>query len=243
METISTLAGLFLFAVLITMIIGLINPRWISLNKNKLYTRKQISIYGFIAVIILTAIGVSTAPTPIEKTEATNNSNTEEKAKPVKEEIQPVVTAEATPDLKVTPEELRNKFNEKLKSIDIPNLRPLAEFSIKEGSVKNTFTENITSGVSMVGTVNKNGKIDSLTVIYDNSEPEKEGAYFLIISGSLIQIISNDKDAPKQVVDVIHKAVENYDSNDSNNHKVINDIKYSAISNRATGTWFSIEPK
>lgn len=177
METISTLAGLFLFAVLIAMIIGLINPRWISLNKNKLYTRKQISIYGFIAVIILTAIGVSTAPTPIEKTEATNNSNTEEKAKPVKEEIQPVVTAEATPDLKVTPEELRNKFNEKLKSIDIPNLRPLAEFSIKEGSVKNTFTENITSGVSMVGTVNKNGKIDSLTVIYDNSEPEKEGAY------------------------------------------------------------------
>lgn len=68
-------------------------------------------------------------------------------------------------------------------------------------------------------------------------------SYFLIISGSLIQIISNDKDAPKQVVDVIHKAVENYDSNDSNNHKVINDIKYSAISNRATGTWFSIEPK
>lgn len=67
METISTLAGLFLFAVLIAMIIGLINPRWISLNKNKLYTRKQISIYGFIAVIILTAIGVSTAPTPIEK--------------------------------------------------------------------------------------------------------------------------------------------------------------------------------
>ena len=49
METISTLAGLFLFAVLIAMIIGLINPRWISLNKNKLYTRKQISIYGFIA--------------------------------------------------------------------------------------------------------------------------------------------------------------------------------------------------
>ena len=119
----------------------------------------------------------------------------------------------------------------------------MAEFSIKEGSVKNTFTENITSGVSMVGTVNKNGKIDSLTVIYDNSEPEKEGAYFLIISGSLIQIISNDKDAPKQVVDVIHKAVENYDSNASNNHEVINDIKYSAISNRATGTWFSIEPK
>ena len=27
----------------------------------------------------------------------------------------------------------------------------------------------------MVGTVNKNGKIDSLTVIYDNSEPEKKG--------------------------------------------------------------------
>jgi hypothetical protein len=243
METISTLAGLFLFAVLIAMIIGLINPRWISLNKNKVYSRKQISIYGFIALIVLTAIGVSTAPTPIEKTEATNKSNTEEKAKPVKEEIEPVVTAEVTPDLKVTPEELRNKFNEKLKSIDIPNLRPLAEFSIKEGSVKNTFTENITSGVSMVGTVNKNGKIDSLTVIYDNSEPEKEGVYFLIISGSLIQIISNDKDAPKQVVDVINKAIENYDSNDSNNYKVINDIKYSAISNRATGTWFSIEPK
>ena len=41
METISTLAGLFLFAVLIAMIIGLINPRWISLNKNKLYTANK----------------------------------------------------------------------------------------------------------------------------------------------------------------------------------------------------------
>jgi len=241
METISVLAGLFLIATLVAMLIGLINPRWISLKKDKIYTRKQVGIYGFIAVVVFTAIGVSTAPTPVEETEVAAKSSTTEKVDQTKEE--PQQTTKVTPDLKLTAEELRIKFNEKLKTVDIPNLRPLAEFSIQEGSVKNTFTENITSGVSMVGTINKDGKIDSLTVIYDNSEPEKEGVYFLIISGTLIQIVSKNDDAPKQVVDVLHKAIENYDSNDSNNFKVLDGIKYSAISNRATGTWFSIEPK
>lgn len=254
METVSTIAGLLLFAALIAVIVGLINPKWVSLKKDNFLTRKQIGIYGFITVVVLLVIGVSTAPTPVKNAESTapteeSKAPTEESKAPIaqasvesKEPVAPQVKEDA--NLGFTPEEFRQKFNAKLKDIDINSLRPLAEFSIKEGSVRNTFTESITPAISLIGAVSKQGgKVESLSLIYNNSEPESQGMFFIVLAGLLIQSTNDDPEAPKKVVNILQSAIENFDKAENNHSKIVGDVKYSASSNKVTGTWFNIDPK
>lgn len=247
METVSTIAGLLLFAALIAVIVGLINPKWVSLKKDNFLTRKQIGIYGFITVVVLLVIGVSTAPTPVKNAEST--APTEESkaqiAQPSVESKEPVaLQVKEDANLGFTPEEFRQKFNEKLKDADIKSLRPLAEFSISEGSVKNTFTESITPAISLIGAVSKQGgKVESLTLIYDNSEPESQGMFFIVLAGLLTQSTNNDPEAPKKIVNILQSAVENFDKAENTHSKIVGDVKYSASSNKITGTWFNIDPK
>ena len=240
MEIINGFSAFIVLFSFIALCIGLIKPNWLKLTSRKSVIFITLSIFFLFMIIFSFTMSEeqkksSSTHKNIEIEPPKSNSNNIEKLnKPVEVE---------TKNLGLTPEQFRKVFNSKLTSLDVKGLRPLAEFSIRDGNVKDTFTVNITNAVSIVGKVSKSGKIESLIMMYDHSDVEKESLNYILLTGLMIQAVSNDDEIPKQVAPLLTYAVKNMESEKENNFQIINDIKYSATSDKATGTWFIIEPK
>lgn len=244
METISVIAGIILFVVWIFMIIGLINPKWIQLKNRKELTRKRIILWGLGATILLTIIGVSTNPSEekIPGENITSSSPSELK----NNDQNPSNEVKQEANLGMTPEQFRSDFNKRLKTLDVHMIRPLAEFDIEKGEVRDIFQVPFSNQINMTGTVNKDGMLREITFII---VPNEDSAQVMLDTLTLINTASNtvnssaDKNITgKVVVDLVQKALEGADQDNNSHSQVVGNIKYYALASKYTGLWFGLSP-
>lgn len=250
METISVIAGLLLLVVWVVTFIGLINPKWLQGKKDnsKLMTRKEIGLGGLGATVLLGIIGVVTTPSTGENVEKTVPEKIAEPQATVIPEVskEPLKEIKVESNLGMTPEEFRQKFNKRLNELDISSIRPLAEFSIKNGDVRDIFQIAFSDELNMTGTVNKDGMLREITFIVlpkENSEKTMMEALILIGTASNTVNPNGDKEKiGKTVTDLITKALNGLEKEKNTHSQVIGDVKYYSLASKYTGLWFGISP-
>lgn len=255
MEIISTLAGLLLFVVFIVMIIGLIKPSILKNPKkpDSIPSRKQILIGGIVAIVVLTFIGVATAP-DVKKEDENKTAPMQSKetiAEP-KPEIIPEISKEPLQpvrndtNLGMTPEQFRQGFNQRLKNLDIDTIRPFGEFDIKKGDVRDVFQVNVSPDVSLTGTVNHDGMLRGITfIIIPSGDSQKAMMETLILTGISSNVISGEENKSKTgkvVTDLLTKALEGVEKEKNTHKAIVGNIEYFATASKQIGLWFSIEP-
>lgn len=250
MEVISVIAGLLIFVVWGVAIIGLINPKWLQGKKenSKLMSRKEIGLGTLGATVLLGIIGVVTSPSPEQKAEVP----VPEKSAVVEATVVPEVSKEPLKEIKadsnlgMTPEEFRQKFNKRLNDLDVNSIRPLAEFSIKNGDVRDVFQVAFSDELNMTGAVNKDGMLHEVTFIVlpkENSEKTMMEALILIGTASNTVNPNGNKEAiGKAVTDLITKALNGMDNEKNDHNQIIGDVKYYSLASKYTGLWFGISP-
>lgn len=167
------------------------------------------------------------------------NISKNKEVKEVKEKIQ------VEPSLGLTPEQFRTKFNARLKELNLTTINTLSRFDVKKGDVRDVFQVNISKSVSMVGSVNKDGMLHSVTYIMGKTEEGDNAALaMLVISGVTANVVSHDnKEASQIVVDLLNKAVEGFGKDGNSYNKTVGNVKYFSSANNMTGLWFGVEPK
>ena len=252
MEVISVIAGLLIFVVWGVAIIGLINPKWLQGKKenSKLMTRKEIGLGTLGATVLLGIIGVVTSPSPTPEAK-TAESIPEKIAEPqavVIPEVstEPLKEIKAEANLGMTPEEFRKQFNKRLNDLDITSIRPLAEFSVKNGDVRDVFQVLFSDELSLTGTVNKDGMLRELTfIVLPKENPEKVMMDALILIGTSSNAANangNKEQIGKAVTDLITKALNGLDNEKNDHSQVIGNVKYYSLASKYTGLWFGISP-
>lgn len=250
MEAISVIAGLLLVVVWIGVIVGLINPKWLQGKKenSKLMTRKEIAWGGLGATILLGIIGVATSPTPATAPESATAEKIAEPQAVVVPEVskEPLKEIKAETNLGMTPEEFRQKFNKRLNDLDITIVRPLAEFNVKNGEVRDVFQVSFSDNLSLTGAVNKDGMLHDLTFIVlpgENSERAMMEALIVIGASSNVVNATSDKEKiGKTVTDLISKALKGLDKEKNDHSQIIGDVKYYSLASKYTGLWFGMTP-
>lgn len=234
-------ALLFLVASIGT-IIFLVKPSLTQIKSNPALSRGKILLYGFALNIVLLALVGVFAP-EVDNTDsqaaapAAQNAAQPEIAE---KEVQPV---KVEANLGMTPEQFRQKFNAQLKALDIETIRPVAEFDIKEGSVRDTFQIMFTQYVGLTGTVNKDGSLRELIfTVGGTEESEKAMMDLLIMSGITAQVISPGTEAGNELVKLITAALKNIGKEENTHKKVIGDVEYYALANEITGLWVGVSP-
>ena len=222
---------------------------WFTLRKGYSKTARMISfgwlILGFVAFALM--------PTPPASKPAVDEEitkNTAPAIEPKAEKVgdvktEPVVEKVET-NLGITPEQFRKKFNAQLKKHDISFIRPLGEFDINQGDVRDSFLVQFSDDLGMTGTVNKDGMLREVLFIMTNSnETENPVPNMLIVTATTSNILNskNTKDGADTLIDLIKKSMEGMETKENTHSKVIGDVKYYAIASPEMGLWVGFSPK
>lgn len=209
---------------------------WFTLRRGY-STQARVLSFGW---LILGFIALALVPTPPDQTDNTQKVEVVENTEAIKKDVQ-AVKVEA--NLGMTPEQFRQKFNAKLKDLDIDDIRPLAEFDVKDGSVRDTFQILFTQYVGLTGTVNKDGSLRELIfTVGGTEESEKAMMDLLILSGITTQVISPGTEAGDELVKLITAALKNIGKDENSHKKVIGNVEYYALANEVTGLWVGVSP-
>lgn len=234
--------ALVFFVASIGTLIFLIKPSLTQFKSKAALSRGKILIYGLaVCLVSLAMVGIFAPEVENKEVQAAApaaESNTQPQA--AEKEVLPVKT-EA--NLGMTPEQFRKKFNTKLKELDIDSIRPVAEFDIKDGSVRDTFQIMFTQDVGLTGTVNKDGSLRELIfTVGGTKEYEKAMMDLLILSGITAQVISPGTEAGNELVKLITAALKNIGKEENTHEKVIGDVEYYALASEVTGLWVGVSP-
>lgn len=231
----------YLFALIfigaaIAAIVGLIKPSLFKFKSDVVPNRwKVFGIFFLVSFVSLAFVGVF-AP----EVESSNNVSAEVKkdatevqaATSMTEELKPVADDKES-NLGLTHEQFRASLNQKLKSIKVSHLRPVAEFDLEKGEVNDTFNVMFTDAVGVVGTVSKSSDMVKEITLLFGGESDQDAADFLIVTGLIVQTLSPGKDtAPKELVPLMEKAVENKNETQT---KVIDGKTYTVIDSDVLG--------
>ncbi|EMP8705030.1 hypothetical protein RGG60_002211 [Acinetobacter baumannii] len=240
----ATLFALLFLVGLIAMLIGLVKPA--LFNKiSPSNSRLKILIVGIsINMVLLALVGVF-AP-EVEKKEVA--VKTETKSEPVVEKVAEVknesVKAEA--NLGMTPEQFRQAFNKRLNDLDITIVRPLGEFNIKNGDVRDVFQVEFSNEINLTGAVNKDGMLRSVTVITvpgkDYEKAMMETLLLTGISANIVNTLENRDRTGKVVIDLIDEALKGIEKESNTHTQTVGNVEYMAMASKFTGLWFSMEP-
>ena len=234
-------ALLFLIASIGT-IVCLIKPSLTQVKSKPALPRMKILLYGFaLTLICLAMVGIFAPEVETKDGQATAPAvQKQEQPAPTEKEVQPV---KAEANLGMTPEEFRQKFNAKLKELDIDSIRPVAEFDIKKGEVRDVFQVMFSDDLGLTGTVNKDGFLrDIVFIVGRSNDYQKAGMDLIILSGITAKVISPDTDAGNELVKLITAALKNTGQEENNHNKVIGNVEYYASSNEVTGLWVGVSP-
>ena len=244
------MAELFAFLFLIALIgtvVCLVKPSLTQIKSKPALPRKKIFLYGLaLNFIFLALVGVF-APEAEPKAEVKQDKLTvaiPEKAKAQaeidKNEVQP---AKAETNLGMTPEQFRQAFNKQLKSLKIDTVRPLAEFDIKTGEVRDTFQVMFSQDVGMTGIVNKDGQLREVVFIVGGTDNYQNATMDLIIlTGITAKIFSPSTEAGNELLKLMTTALKNMEQENNTHEKVFGDVKYYALANEVTGLWVGVSP-
>jgi len=238
------LFALIFIAAAIAAIIGLIKPSLFKFKSDVVPNRwKVFGIFFLISFISLAFVGVIAS-----EAESTNNVSADGKmgsadvhvATSMTEELKPVADDKES-NLGLTHEQFRASLNQKLKSIKVSHLRPVAEFDLEKGEVNDTFNVMFTDAVGVVGTVSKSSDMVKEIALLFGGESDQDAADFLIVTGLIVQTLSPGKDtAPKELVPLMEKAVENKNETQT---KVIDGKTYTVIDSDVLGLNIVISSK
>ncbi len=248
------MAELFAFLFLIGLIITCVfmaKPSLSQFKNRPALTRKRIAQYGFgLSLVFFVLIGIF-APTPPQNV-ADNSvpehtvTTTEPKTEKVAEIKPEPVPVKLETNLGMTPEQFRKAFNEQLKKHDISFIRPLGEFDINQGDVRDSFLVQFSDDLGMTGTVNKDGMLREVLFIMTNSnETENPVPNMLIVTATTSNILNskNTKDGADTLIDLIKKSMEGMENENNTHSKFIGNIKYYALASREVGLWVGFSPK
>lgn len=257
MEGIFVLSFLAIIVLWVLTLIGLVSPKqYQNFRKGKIVTRGQVLLFGVTGTIVLFIIIAITAP-DINKNTATVTQVQTENSKAVKavnvpEKKQEVVaTTSSKPvtletNIGMTPEQFRQGFNKRLNDLDLDSVRPLAEFNIKNGEVKDIFQVPFSDEINMTGTVNKDGMLQDITfIIVPKDNPQKTMLNSLILIGNASNTINNGEyksEAGKAITDLITKALDGIDNENNSHNKIVGNTEYYAMASKYTGLWVGISP-
>ncbi|MCW3163102.1 hypothetical protein OMP47_01145 [Acinetobacter baumannii] len=240
----ATFFALLFLVGLVAMVVGLIKPTLFS-KINPTNSRLKILVGGVaINMVLLALVGVF-AP-EVEKKEVA--VKTENKSEPVVEKVSEVKTesVKAEANLGMTPEQFRQAFNKRLNDLDISIVRPLGEFNIKNGDVRDVFQVEFSNEVNMTGAVNKDGMLRSITVItVPGKDYEKAMMETLLLTGISANIVNTPENRDKTgkvVIDLIDKALKNVEKDKNTHTETVGNVEYMAMASKFTGLWFSMEP-
>lgn len=245
MGVINAIVMILILALWVVMIIGLINPNRINWKKDesKKLSRGQIFVGGLVGTIILSGIGAMTDP----------NSSMQQGSAPVPQQTQTTVQTlvdqpakEKSPSLKITAEDFRKNLNAQLKKADVSYLRPIAEFDLDKGKIRDSFQVTLTKEIGIMGTVNKDGELFGITLIMANSDESGKPAVDMLLLSTMVALAVNSEldgsEAGNMIIDLTKKALEGIDEPDNSHTKVVGKNQYFSIASRQMGLWVGVEP-
>lgn len=240
----ATLFALLFLVGLIAMLIGLVKPA--LFNKiNPSNSRIKILVgAASINMVLLALVGVF-AP-EVEKKEVA--AKTESKSETVVQKVAEVKTenVKADANLGMTPEQFRQAFNKRLNDLDITIVRPLGEFNIKNGDVRDIFQVEFSNEVNLTGAVNKDGMLRSVTFItVPGKDYEKAMMETLLLTGISANIVNTPENRDrtgKVVIDLIDKALKGLEKENNTHTQTVGNVEYMATASKFTGLWFAMEP-
>ena len=237
---------LFLIALIAT-ITCLIKPNFTAIKSRQALTRKQIAGYGFgFTLFCFVMVGIF-AP-PVEKSADKVVADKKDPAVAPKAEKTVEVKTDSVPvkveaNLGMTAETFRKEFNAQLKTLKIDSIRPLGEFEIETGKVRDSFQVMFSDDVGMTGILNKDGLLREITFIVGGTNNyERATMDLLIVSGVTAKVISPKDDVGKELVKLITAALKNIDQENNSHKKVFGNVEYYALANQATGLWVGVGP-
>ncbi|ENT3300317.1 hypothetical protein KWF02_11400 [Acinetobacter baumannii] len=240
----ATFFALLFLVGLVAMVVGLIKPA--LFNKiNPTNSRIKILVGGVVINMVLLAMVGVFAP-EVEKKEVTTKqeARSEPKVQKVAEVKNETIKSEA--NLGMTPEQFRQAFNKRLNDLDISIVRPLGEFNIKNGDVRDVFQVEFSSEIILTGAVNKDGMLRSITVItVPGKDYEKAMMETLLLTGISANIVNtpeNKDRTGKVVIDLIDKALKDIEKEKNTHTEIVGNVEYMAMASKFTGLWFSMEP-
>lgn len=239
------MAELFAFLLLIAFIgtiVCLIKPSLIQAKFKSKLSRSKIFLYGLALNFVLLALVGVFAPEVENKEVPAATPAAQNKAQPetTEKEIQPV---KAEANLGMTPEQFRKAFNTQLKTLDIDSVRPVAEFDIKTGEVRNTFQVMFSQDVGMTGIVNKDGMLREIVFIVGGTDDYQNATMDLIIlTGITAKVFSPGTEAGNELLKLMTTALKNMGQENNTHEKVFGDVKYYALANEVTGLWVGVSP-
>ncbi|WP_026471130.1 hypothetical protein [Alkanindiges illinoisensis] len=261
MAFIGAILFLFLIAVVVATIAGLINPKTL-VNKKKpeqVMSRKQILGSGIALCLLLVAlIGVVASDDKVKVTTAINDPSpaAAKKEEPTNLTVQnnnnptePASSQSAETvqqNLGITAEEFRQKFNAELKKADLSELRPVAEFDIKQGEKAGTFNVMFGDALGMMGVVDKQNNLKSLIFMMGRTdEGEKVGLNLLLLSSFAARVLNPEVEHEKTattLMGLIQKAMKDPTAENNTHSQVFGNTKYYSLASPYTGLWVGFEP-
>ena len=212
---------------LIAAFVGLAKPSAFQFGKQTVPNRwKVFGLSLLVSFVSLAIVGVL-APKVEEKAETV----AAEKPKTLDSQTETPVVMEK--DLGVTSEEFLNELNKNLISYDISYLKPIDKLNIESGDVNDTFQIMFTDAVGVVGTLKKTDhKLKELTVVFGGSS-ESDLVDLTIVLGTMAKIASGKEKAPKEILELVTKSIQEKNKNFT---EQIDNIYYKAYTSDETGT-------
>ncbi|EHU2507831.1 hypothetical protein ACMATZ_002972 [Acinetobacter baumannii] len=241
----ATFFALLFLVGLVAMVVGLIKPA--LFNKiNPTNSRIKILVGGVVINMVLLAMVGVFAP-EVEKKEVTTKQETQSEPKVQKvAEVKTDTVKSEEANLGMTPEQFRQAFNKRLKDLDITIVRPVGEFNIKNGDVRDVFQVEFSNEVNMTGAVNKDGMLRSITFItVPGKDYEKTMVETLLLTGISSNIVNTPENRDrtgKVVIDLIDGALKGIEKEGNTHTKTVGNVEYMAMASKFTGLWFSMEP-
>lgn len=162
------------------------------------------------------------------------------------QEVEPTKVESNELTLDLTPEEFRQKFNAQIRQADVSYLRPVAEFDIETGEINDAFKVYFSKGVGMIGSVNKNGKLNSITFIMTKAdEGLAEPASLMLLSAFAARAFNPEfpaKETANAVAQLLGDAAENVDEKENLHKKIFGKVQYVATAGKYIGLWMIFEP-
>lgn len=230
---------------LIAMLIGLVKPA--LFNKiNPSNSRIRILVGGVaINMVLLALVGVFAPEVEKKEVAAKTEIKRETEVQKVAEVKTETVKSEEA-NLGMTPEQFRQAFNKRLKDLDITIVRPLGEFNIKNGDVRDVFQVEFSGEINLTGAVNKDGMLRSVTFItVPGKDYEKAMMETLLLTGISANIVNTPENRDKTgkvVIDLIDEALKGLEKEKNTHTKTIGNVEYMATASKFTGLWFAMEP-
>lgn len=241
---------LFIMMILV-FLIGMIRPEVFTNKKTgEVPDRKTISM-GSISLMLISLVMAAVlddgpaAPAAVETTasaeavEGSTDLGIDPDATVMNFPVQEKPQELKRQDLGITADTFKVAFNRAALSIESDY--KINQIDVKQGQAKDTFNISFGEHQALIGTVNSEGKLDSVMSISTGDGTIDSGINMMLLSAILVRAVSPDmgtKQAGDIAVDLIQKTNEN---GGETVKRQVGNVEYYAMFSKSVGFWFGAE--